>query len=259
MGAFTIRVEDGIGWLVLDLPGEPVNKITRAVRHELDEALDRIVADKEIRAAILISGKPGSFIAGADIDEFVALQSREEAHELVRSGQVLISRLERLGKPIVAAINGMCLGGGLEAALACTYRVATDNPKTLIGLPEVQLGIIPAAGGCQRLPRLIGVRAALDVILSGKQLLARRAYRAGIVDELVPPAILEDVALKAAKRLAGGWKPKRRRRGRGGPRAGQESARPARGVHHGQEPASQEDRGATTPLPRQRCAPCSTG
>jgi len=213
VGAFTIRVEDGIGWLVLDLPGEPVNKITRAVRHELDEALDRIVADKEIRAAILISGKPGSFIAGADIDEFVALQSREEAHELVRSGQALINRLERLGKPIVAAINGMCLGGGLEAALACTYRVATDNPKTLIGLPEVQLGIIPAAGGCQRLPRLIGVRAALDVILSGKQLLARRAYRAGIVDELVPPAILEEVALKAAKRLAGGWKPKRRRRG----------------------------------------------
>ena len=213
MGAFTIRVEDGIGWLVLDLPGEPVNKITRAVRHELDEALDRLVADKEIRAVVLISGKPDSFIAGADIDEFVALQSREEAYELVRSGQTLISRLERLGKPIVAAINGACLGGGLEAALACTYRIATDDPKTRIGLPEVQLGIIPAAGGCQRLPRLIGVRAALDVILAGKQLVAKRAYRVGIVDELVPQAILEKVALAAAKRLAGGWKPKRRRRG----------------------------------------------
>ncbi len=213
MGAFTIRVEDGIGWLVLDLPGEPVNKITRAVRHELDEALDRLVADKEIRAVVLISGKPDSFIAGADIDEFVALKSREEAYELVRSGQALVNRLERLGKPIVAAINGACLGGGLEAALACTYRIASDDPKTRIGLPEVQLGIIPAAGGCQRLPRLIGVRAALDVILAGKQLAARRAYRVGIVDELVPRAILEEVALKAAKRLAGGWKPKRHRRG----------------------------------------------
>jgi 3-hydroxyacyl-CoA dehydrogenase/enoyl-CoA hydratase/3-hydroxybutyryl-CoA epimerase len=213
VGAFTIRVEDGIGWLVLDLPGEPVNKITRAVRHELDEALDRLVADKEIRAVVLISGKPDSFIAGADIDEFVALKSREEAYELVRSGQALVNRLERLGKPIVAAINGACLGGGLEAALACTYRIASDDPKTRIGLPEVQLGIIPAAGGCQRLPRLIGVRAALDVILAGKQLAARRAYRVGIVDELVPRAILEEVALKAAKRLAGGWKPKRHRRG----------------------------------------------
>ncbi len=213
MGAFTIRVEDGIGWLVLDLPGEPVNKITRAVRHELDEALDRLVADKEIRAVVLISGKPDSFIAGADIDEFVALKSREEAYELVRSGQALVNRLERLGKPIVAAINGACLGGGLEAALACTYRIASDDPKTRIGLPEVQLGIIPAAGGCQRLPRLIGVRAALDVILAAKQLAARRAYRVGIVDELVPRAILEEVALKAAKRLAGGWKPKRHRRG----------------------------------------------
>jgi 3-hydroxyacyl-CoA dehydrogenase/enoyl-CoA hydratase/3-hydroxybutyryl-CoA epimerase len=213
VGAFTIRVEDGIGWLVLDLPGEPVNKITRAVRHELDEALDRLVADKEIRAVVLISGKPDSFIAGADIDEFVALKSREEAYELVRSGQALVNRLERLGKPIVAAINGACLGGGLEAALACTYRIASDDPKTRIGLPEVQLGIIPAAGGCQRLPRLIGVRAALDVILAAKQLAARRAYRVGIVDELVPRAILEEVALKAAKRLAGGWKPKRHRRG----------------------------------------------
>src|SRR5206468_4976488 len=99
-----------------------------------------------------------------------------------------VGRLEALGKPIVAAIHGACLGGGLEAALACTYRVATDHPKTVIGLPEVQLGILTAAGGCQRLPRLIGLRAALDIILAGKTLQASRAYRLGMVDELVHPA-----------------------------------------------------------------------
>jgi 3-hydroxyacyl-CoA dehydrogenase/enoyl-CoA hydratase/3-hydroxybutyryl-CoA epimerase len=158
MSAFSAEVRDGIGRLGLNLPDEPVNKITKAVRDELDELLDRFVADRDVRAVVLISDKSDSFIAGADIDEFVALESREEAHELVRQGQALVNRLERLGKPVLAAIHGSCLGGGFEAALACTYRIATDHPKTRIGLPEVQLGIIPAAGGCQRLPRLIGVR-----------------------------------------------------------------------------------------------------
>jgi 3-hydroxyacyl-CoA dehydrogenase/enoyl-CoA hydratase/3-hydroxybutyryl-CoA epimerase len=213
MSAFTIEVRDGVGRLGLSLGDEPVNKITKAVRDELDQALDRLVADRDVRVVVLISDKPDSFIAGADIDEFVALGSREEAHELVRQGQALINRLEHLGKPVVAAIHGACLGGGLEAALACTYRIATDHPKTRIGLPEVQLGIIPAAGGCQRLPRLIGVRRALDIILAGKQTDARRAYRVGMVDELVHPAILEQVAFEAAARLADGWRPKRRRLG----------------------------------------------
>jgi 3-hydroxyacyl-CoA dehydrogenase/enoyl-CoA hydratase/3-hydroxybutyryl-CoA epimerase len=170
-----------------------------------------LVARSDVRGIVLISDKPGSFIAGADIDEFVALRTREEAYELVRSGQRLIDRLENCGKPVVAAIHGTCLGGGLEAALACTYRVATDGPQTRIGLPEVQLGIFPAAGGCQRLPRRIGLRAALDLILTGKQIPATRAHRMGIVDEVVHPAILEPVAHQAALRLASGWRPRRRR------------------------------------------------
>jgi 3-hydroxyacyl-CoA dehydrogenase/enoyl-CoA hydratase/3-hydroxybutyryl-CoA epimerase len=213
VSAFNLRVADGIAWVELELPGEPVNKITKAVRDELDELLDVLVAEKDTKAAVLISTKPDSFIAGADIDEFAVLESREEAYELVRSGQALINRLERIGKPIVAAIHGACLGGGLEAALACSYRIATDDPRTRIGLPEVQLGIIPAVGGCQRLPRLIGVRAALDVILAAKQLPAKRAYRLGIVDEVVHPAILRQVAESAARKLAAGWRPKRARRG----------------------------------------------
>lgn len=145
--AFTLAIEDGIALLVLDLPGEPVNKITSGVKIELEQMLGTFRSDPVVRAVVLISGKPDSFIAGADIDEFVALQNEEQALQLVRDGQTLVNQLADLGKPIVAAINGAALGGGLEAALACQYRVATSHPKTQIGLPEVQLGILPAAGG----------------------------------------------------------------------------------------------------------------
>ena len=216
MGAFTVTVADGVARTVLDLPGEPVNKISRAVREELEAVLERLRRDADVRAVVLLSGKPDTFIAGADIDEFVALRTQAEAQDLVRAGQGLVNQLVELGKPVVAAIHGACLGGGLETALACAYRVATDHPKTTIGQPEIQLGIIPAAGGCQRLPRLIGVRAALDIILAGKTLPVSRAYRAGIVDELVHPAVLERAAIEAARRLADGWRPRRRSRGLAG-------------------------------------------
>ena len=209
MNAFTVSVTEGVARLVLDLPGEPVNKITRTVRDELDVLLTTLGRDGAVRAVVLLSGKPDTFIAGADIDEFVALRSREEAYTFVRAGQALVNRIAELGKPVVAAIHGACLGGGLEAALTCTYRVASDHEKTKLGLPEVQLGIIPAAGGCQRLPRLVGLQAALDIILAGKTLPASQAFRRGIVDELVHPAILERVAVSAALRLASGWRPSR--------------------------------------------------
>ncbi|MSR06223.1 MAG: fatty acid oxidation complex subunit alpha FadJ [Gemmatimonadetes bacterium] len=211
--ALRLTVADGIARLVLDLPGEPVNKITRGVRGEIEAMLTRLQNDNAVRAVVLISGKPDTFIAGADIEEFVALTSAAAAEALVRDGQKLVSRFGEIGKPVVAAIHGACLGGGLESALACTYRVATDHPKTTLGLPEVQLGIIPAAGGCQRLPRLIGVRAALDIILAGKTVPASRAFRMSMVDELVHPSILETVAVAAARRLADGWKRPRRRQG----------------------------------------------
>lgn len=213
MTAFTVDTHDGIARVVFDLPDEPVNKITAGVRDELEPLFNQLRGDADVRAVVFLSGKRDSFIAGADIDEFVRLKSSDEALQLVRGGQRLVSRFGELDKPVVAAIHGACLGGGLEAALACTYRVATNHPKTTLGLPEVQLGIIPAAGGCQRLPRLIGVRAALDIILAGKVVSAHRAYRFGIVDELVHPAILEEVAMKAARKLAGGWKPARPRGG----------------------------------------------
>jgi 3-hydroxyacyl-CoA dehydrogenase/enoyl-CoA hydratase/3-hydroxybutyryl-CoA epimerase len=209
MGAFSKRVSDRIAWLELDVPGASVNKITKGIREELRELLESLCTDEEVQAAVLISRKPEQFIAGADVREFANLKTRTEALTLVRDGQALVNRFETIGKPLVAAINGPCIGGGLEAALACTYRIATDHPKTILRLPEVRLGIIPAAGGCQRLPRLIGIRSALEMILTGKALSARQAAQRGLVDEIVHPSILSAAALKAALKLTTGWRPKR--------------------------------------------------
>ena len=202
MSALDTTVENGIATVTFDMPGEPVNKLSATVKIEFEALLIRLRDDAAIRAAVLISGKPDTFIAGADIEEFTALTTRAAAERLSFEGQELVSRIETLAKPVVAAIHGACLGGGLELALACHYRIATDHPKTQLGLPEVQLGLIPGAGGCERLPRLIGARAALDMILSGKSERAPKALRIGLVDEMVPRSILLSTALAAADRLA---------------------------------------------------------
>jgi 3-hydroxyacyl-CoA dehydrogenase/enoyl-CoA hydratase/3-hydroxybutyryl-CoA epimerase len=172
------------------------------VKAELQAAFDELRANDGVRAVVLISGKPDTFIAGADIEEFTRLSTREEFEQLSREGQEMLQRVEDFPKPVIAAIHGACLGGGLELALACHYRIATDHPKTELSLPEVRLGLLPGAGGCQRLPRLIGLRAALDMILNSRAQRGIKALRSGLVDELVPPSILVDVALRAAERLA---------------------------------------------------------
>jgi 3-hydroxyacyl-CoA dehydrogenase / enoyl-CoA hydratase / 3-hydroxybutyryl-CoA epimerase len=213
MSAFTTGNENGVAVITFDLPGEPVNKLTAAVRVELEALLIGLRDDPATRAVVLISGKPDNFIAGADIEEFTALTSQDAAERLSFEGQETVSRVETFHKPIVAAVHGACLGGGLELALACHYRIATDHPKTQLGLPEVQLGLIPGAGGCQRLPRLIGARAALDMILTGKSERASKALRLGLVDEVVPPSILRRVAVSAADRLARDGLPKRTGKG----------------------------------------------
>src|SRR3954471_14482846 len=212
MPAFTSSTENGIAVLTFDLPGQPVNKLNRAVQAELVGLLPKLRDDAGVRAVVLISGKSDNFIAGADIEEFTKLTTQTEAERLSFEGQEMVSRVETFSKPIVAAIHGACLGGGLELALACHYRIATDNPKTQLGLPEVQLGLIPGAGGCQRLPRLIGARAALDMILAGKSERASKALRLGLVDEVVPSSILRQVAVDAANRLVRDGLPKRARR-----------------------------------------------
>jgi len=213
MPYFKWEAKDGVAVVTLDTPGAPVNVISRGVKEELYELLAELERDAAVKAVAFFSGKPDNFIAGADIEEFVQLKSSAEAEQLSRDGQALLDRVAACTKPTVAAIHGACLGGGLEFALACRYRIATDHPKTQIGLPEIQLGILPGAGGCQRLPRLIGARAALDMILAGKSERSAKAFRLGIVDELVPPAILQDIARAAALRLAQG--PFHRRRSGG--------------------------------------------
>jgi len=202
MPALRLEQDNGITIVTIDLPSEPVNKVTAALRTEFAELFGRIEADTTVQGVVLMSGKPDTWIAGADIDEFLTIHSVTDAESLSRGGQALLGRLESLRVPVVAAINGACLGAGLETALACHYRIATDHPKTVLGLPEVQLGIIPGAGGTQRLPRLIGLQRALDMILTGRNIRAKKAQQMGLVDELVHPAILREVAIDRVRHLA---------------------------------------------------------
>ena len=204
MPAFSVTYDNAIAVVTFDLPGESVNKLTTGVIREFEELMTQLRANAGARAVVFISGKPDTFIVGADVEEFVKLQNRTEAEALSRKGQELMTLVDDFPRPIIAAINGACLGAGYELALACHWRIATDSPKTQIGLPEVQLGLIPGAGGSVRLPRLIGARAALDIILQGRSERAQKALRLGMIDEVVPPSILREVALGAADRLAAG-------------------------------------------------------
>ncbi len=196
--------EDGILILTFDLPGEKVNTLGRAMMEEFRALLTGLQDRTDVRAVVLRSGKPDNFIVGADIKAFTAIRSALEGEALSRDGQALLTQLAGLNIPVVAAIHGPCLGGGLETALACTWRTATDDPKTVLGTPEVMLGLIPGAGGTQRLPRLIGLRAGLDLILTGRTLKAKRALAAGLVDEVVPAPVLLEAARRAAGALADG-------------------------------------------------------
>jgi 3-hydroxyacyl-CoA dehydrogenase/enoyl-CoA hydratase/3-hydroxybutyryl-CoA epimerase len=190
------QLADGVAALVLDVPGRSVNVLGRAVFDDLEAALGRIEAEPSFQLLLLRSGKPGSFLAGADLHELGTITTAEEAMALSERGQRVFNRLARLRMPTVAVISGACLGGGLEMALACDYRVVVDQPKTHLGLPEVELGLLPAWGGTQRLPRVIGLERALQMILGVRRLRAREALRWGLADGLAeegneePPAFL---------------------------------------------------------------------
>jgi 3-hydroxyacyl-CoA dehydrogenase/enoyl-CoA hydratase/3-hydroxybutyryl-CoA epimerase len=202
--ALSVEVSDGIAIITFDLPNESVNKLNRTVKDEFVALVTRLERDATVHAAVFISGKPDVWIAGADIEEFQELKTATDAERLSRDGQMLLDSVERLRIPMVAAIHGACLGGGLETALACRYRIATDHPKTILGLPEVQLGLIPGAGGTQRLPRRIGLTNALDLILTGKTIRGSKALKLGLIDELVHPSILRTVAIQRAHEVAEG-------------------------------------------------------
>ena len=189
---------DGVAVLRFDLPGEPVNTLQADFAAEFERLLAELERDAKVKAVLLMSGKENSFIAGADIKMLSVIERAEQASELSRAGQRALTTLSDFRVPVVAAIHGACLGGGLELVLSCSARVATSHEKTTFGLPEVQLGVLPALGGTQRLPRLVGVQTALDLLLTGKQISAQRALETGLIDELVPPAILLEVAARLA-------------------------------------------------------------
>jgi len=191
------RDADGIVWLTLDKPGASANVLSRNVIVELGERLKPLESAPP-RAVIVRSGKTSGFIAGADVKEFTGLKNATEAYALIRGGQQVFERLESLPCPTVAAIQGFALGGGLELALACRYRVAVADERLSLGLPEVQLGIHPGFGGSVRAVRLIGVRAAMELMLTGRPVKSDKALRLGLVDRLVPAADLESAARKIA-------------------------------------------------------------
>jgi len=199
--AFRLEPEGDTAVVWFDLPGEKVNKFSSAILDQLDAILAELEGMREVRVVVIASAKPGIFIAGADLEEFGSISTGEEAARFVRHGQKVFTRLSKIPQVTVAAIDGVCLGGGTELALNCDYRLMSDSPKSQIGLPETKLGIFPAWTGTTRLPRIIGIPAALDLILTGKTLDAKRAKRTGIVDDVVAPAILLDAARQFGRKM----------------------------------------------------------
>lgn len=193
MAAFRYTVDsEGIARVVMDLPGEKVNTLSVPVLQELEGIVDAAAQDKKIKALAISSGKEDTFIAGADLHSFEPIfQDPSSANEMLLTGHRVFDKLARLPFPTIALINGTCLGGGTELALSCTYRLASDNSKTVIGLPEVTLGIFPGWGGTQRLPRLIGLMEGLPFILGGKPVKANKAFKMKLVDALAATEFFE--------------------------------------------------------------------
>nr|XP_004663789.1 trifunctional enzyme subunit alpha, mitochondrial [Jaculus jaculus] len=196
-------------------PNSKVNTLNKEVQSEFLDVMNEIWANDQIRSAVLISSKPGCFVAGADINMLASCTTPQEATRLSQNGQRMFEKLEKSTKPVVAAISGSCLGGGLELAISCQYRIAIKDRKTVLGVPEVLLGLLPGAGGTQRLPKMVGVPAAFDMMLTGRNIRADRAKKMGLIDQLVDPLgpgikppeertieYLEEVAITFAKGLA---------------------------------------------------------
>lgn len=203
--AFTLTKQDnGIALVAIDVPDETMNVLKDTFGPQINALLDEIEHDNDITGVVIYSGKDNSFVAGADVSMLEACTSAQQGADIGKGGQDIFNRIENLAKPVIAAIHGPALGGGLELALACHGRVCSDDAKTQVGLPEVQLGLLPGSGGTQRLPRLISVQKALTMMLTGAAQRPKQALKAGIVDAVVPRAIL----LQEAQNMALAGKPK---------------------------------------------------
>ncbi|MDJ0040718.1 MULTISPECIES: fatty acid oxidation complex subunit alpha FadJ [Pantoea] len=199
--AFTLQMrDDHVGVITIDVPDEKMNTLKAEFAAQIAAIIAQARKNPQLLGLVLISGKPDNFVAGADISMIDRCRNAHEAEALARQGQEVMAAIAALPFPVVAAIHGACLGGGLELALACNTRICSLDDKTRIGLPEVQLGLLPGSGGTQRLPRLIGVQKALPLILTGKNLRAKQAKKLGIVDDAVPQAILLDTAIAQVKK-----------------------------------------------------------
>lgn len=199
--AFTLQMrDDHVGVITIDVPDEKMNTLKAEFAAQIAAIIAQARKNPQLLGLVLISGKPDNFVAGADISMIDRCRNAHEAEALARQGQEVMAAIAALPFPVVAAIHGACLGGGLELALACNTRICSLDDKTRIGLPEVQLGLLPGSGGTQRLPRLIGVQKALPLILTGKNLRAKQAKKLGIVDDAVPQAILLDTAVAQVKK-----------------------------------------------------------
>ncbi|XP_053317278.1 trifunctional enzyme subunit alpha, mitochondrial isoform X2 [Spea bombifrons] len=209
------ELKNDVAVVRFNTPNSKVNTLSKQLQSEFGEIMNEIWANDAVKSAVLISSKPGCFIAGADINMIESCATAQEVTQLSQEGQKMFAKLETSPKPIVAAINGSCLGGGLEVAIACQYRVATKDKKTVLGTPEVLLGLLPGAGGTQRLPKMVGIPAAFDMMLTGRNIRADRAKRMGLVDQLVDPLgpglkspeegtiqYLEEVAVDFARGIA---------------------------------------------------------
>ncbi|KAL2082596.1 hypothetical protein ACEWY4_022414 [Coilia grayii] len=209
------ELKDDVAVVRINDPNSKVNTLSKQMQAEMTEVMGEIWGNSAVKSAVLISSKPGCFIAGADINMIQACNSAAEVTTLSLEGQKMFDKIEKSPIPIVAAINGSCLGGGLEFALACQYRVATKSKKTILGTPEVMLGLLPGAGGTQRLPKMVGLPGAFDMMLTGRNIRADKAKKMGLVHHLVDPLgpglkspeertidYLEEVAVGLAKGLA---------------------------------------------------------
>jgi 3-hydroxyacyl-CoA dehydrogenase/enoyl-CoA hydratase/3-hydroxybutyryl-CoA epimerase len=213
--SLTVEVSDaGIAQLWLDVPGRTHNVLSRKILTELDQAVDWVTGNKSVKLLVIVSRKQAGFLAGANLDDFTSVKGPVEATAVSAAGQRLFDKLADLRLPTVAVIHGVCLGGGLELALACDYRVVIDHPGTQLGLPEIKLGLLPGWGGTQRLPRVIGIERAIQVILQSRQLSAAESLRWGLADWLAPSqesalayaaTTLADLAQKKGKRPKKGF------------------------------------------------------
>lgn len=196
------RRQDGVAVLVFDDPHRPLNLLYPELINDFDRVLTELLREPGVRACVLVSGKEDSFIVGADVHVLDGMETAEEASAFSRLGNSLLRRVEESPKPVVAAVHGTCVGGGLEVALACHAVVATEHPDTTLALPEVQLGLLPGGGGTQRLPRRIGLSAALPLMLTGKNVRVREALGLGLVDRAATPGELTELAARTALSLA---------------------------------------------------------